>query len=127
MNEPPSFLSIKTEVIVILVLVIINGILAMTEMAMVSSRKARLQQRADNGDKGAQKALDTLKNPNKFLSSIQIGITLVGILAGVFGGATVAENLGAWLTGFPALSQYGPAIGIGVVVVAITYLSLVLG
>ena len=94
MTDPSQALSIKTEIIIILVLVIINGILAMTEMAMVSSRKARLQQRADNGDTGAQKALDTLKNPNKFLSSIQIGITLVGILAGVFGGATVAENLG---------------------------------
>lgn len=127
MNEPPSFLSIKTELIVILALIVINGILAMTEMAMVSSRKARLQQRAENGDMGAQKALDALNNPNRLLSSIQIGITLVGILAGVFGGATVAENLGAWLSGFPSLSQYGQAIGIGVVVVAITYLSLVLG
>lgn len=127
MTDPSQSLSIKTEIIIILVLVIINGILAMTEMAMVSSRKSRLQNRADNGDTGAQKALDALKNPNRFLSSIQIGITLVGILAGVFGGATVAENLGEWLSGFPTLGHYGPAIGIATVVVGITYLSLVLG
>lgn len=108
-------------------LVIVNGIFAMTEMAMVSSRKTRLQNRADKGDTGAQKALDALKDPNRFLSSIQIGITLVGILAGVFGGATVAKNLEVWLSSFSAVGHYGPAIGIGMVVVGITYLSLVLG
>ncbi len=128
MNDTPgSLLSIKTEIAIILILVIINGILAMTEMAMVSSRKARLQQRAENGDMGAQKALDALNNPNRLLSSIQIGITLVGILAGVFGGATVAENLGEWLSSFPIIGHYGPALGISSVVVGITYFSLVLG
>jgi putative hemolysin len=94
MDDPPEFLSIETEIIIVLMLVIVNGIFAMTEMAMVSSRKTRLQNRADKGDTGAQKALDALKDPNRFLSSIQIGITLVGILAGVFGGATVAKDLG---------------------------------
>lgn len=127
MDEPPQFLSIKTEIIIIFLLVIINGVFAMTEMALVSSRKTRLQHRADKGDSGAKKALDALKDPNRFLSSIQIGITLVGILAGVFGGATVAKKLGLWLSGFPVFGHYGPAIGIGVVVVAITYLSLVVG
>ena len=127
MTDTPGSLSITTEVIIILVLVIINGILAMAEMAMVSSRKSRLQSRADNGDMGARKALDALKEPNKFLSSIQIGITLVGILAGVFGGATVAKNLGDWLIGIPIFGRYGHAVGIGTVVVVITYLSLVLG
>jgi putative hemolysin len=127
MDDPPEFLSIETEIIIVLMLVIVNGIFAMTEMAMVSSRKTRLQNRADKGDTGAQKALDALKDPNRFLSSIQIGITLIGILAGVFGGATVAKNLGGWLSGFPAVGHYGPAIGIGTVVVGITYLSLVLG
>ncbi|MBP1749226.1 MAG: hypothetical protein H6Q52_1765 [Deltaproteobacteria bacterium] len=127
MTNTPGSLSIKTEIIIILVLVIINGVFAMTEMAMVSSRKSRLQHRADNGDVGAKKALDALQDPNRFLSSIQIGITLVGILAGVFGGATVAENLGEWLRGIPLFGHYGPAIGIGAVVVVITYLSLVIG
>jgi len=127
MDDPPEFLSIEIEIIIVLMLVIVNGIFAMTEMAMVSSRKTRLQNRADKGDAGAQKALDALKDPNRFLSSIQIGITLIGILAGVFGGATVAKNLGGWLSGFPAVGHYGPAIGIGTVVVGITYLSLVLG
>jgi putative hemolysin len=127
MTDTPEPLSIQTEIIIVLLLVIVNGIFAMTEMAMVSSRKTRLQNRADKGDTGAQKALDALKDPNRFLSSIQIGITLVGILAGVFGGATVAKNLGVWLSGFSAVGHYGPAIGIGAVVVGITYLSLVLG
>jgi len=127
MTDPPESLSIETEIIIILSLVIVNGIFAMTEMAMVSSRKTRLQQRAEEGDIGARKALDALKDPNRLLSSIQIGITLVGILAGVFGGATVAKNLGGWLSGFPVVGHYGPAIGIGTVVVGITYLSLVFG
>jgi putative hemolysin len=127
MTDPPEPLSIQTEIIIVLLLVMVNGIFAMTEMAMVSSRKTRLQNRADKGDTGAQKALDALKDPNRFLSSIQIGITLVGILAGVFGGATVAKNLGGWLSGFPSVGHYGPVIGIGAVVVGITYLSLVLG
>lgn len=127
MANPQEPLSIETEIIIIFLLVIMNGIFAMTEMAMVSSRKTRLQHRAENGDVGAQKALDALKHPNRFLSSIQIGITLVGILAGVFGGATVAKNLGAWLSDFSAVGRYGPALGIGTVVVGITYLSLVLG
>jgi putative hemolysin len=127
MTDPPEPLSIQTEILIVLLLVMVNGIFAMTEMAMVSSRKTRLQNRADKGDTGAQKALDALKDPNRFLSSIQIGITLVGILAGVFGGATVAKNLGVWLSGSSAVGHYGPAIGIGTVVVGITYLSLVLG
>jgi putative hemolysin len=127
MTDMPGSLSIQTEIIIILVLVIINGVLSMTEMAMVSSRKTRLQHRADNGDIGAKKALDALRDPNRFLSSIQIGITLVGILAGVFGGATVAKKLGGWFSGFPVVGLYGPAIGIGTVVVGIAYLSLILG
>ena len=128
MTDPSQSLSIKTEAIIILVLVIINGILAMTEMAMVSSRKSRLQHRADNGDAGAQKALDALKNPNRLLSSIQIGITLVGILAGVFGRCyRCGKSGGEWLSNFPVFGHYGPALGIGTVVVGITYLSLVLG
>ena len=127
MDDPPEPLSIETEIIIILMLVIVNGIFAMTEMAMVSSRRTRLHDRADKGDTGAQKALDALKEPNRFLSSIQIGITLIGILAGVFGGATVAKSLGGWLSGFSVIGQYGQAIGIGIVVVGITFLSLVLG
>lgn len=127
MTNPMESLTLETEIIIILFLVVVNGVLAMTEMAMVSSRKTRLQDRADKGDVGAERALDALKDPNRFLSSIQIGITLVGILAGVFGGATVAKTLGAWLSGVPAIGRYGPAIGIGTVVIAITYLSLVIG
>ncbi|MBA4424114.1 MAG: hypothetical protein C0390_13620 [Syntrophus sp. (in: bacteria)] len=127
MTDTPGSLSISTEIIFILALVIINGVLAMAEMALVSSKKSRLQHLADNGDIGARKALDALNDPNRFFSSIQIGITLVGILAGVFGGATVAKSLGEWLSVLPAVGRYGHTIGIIVVVVGITYLSLVLG
>jgi putative hemolysin len=127
MTDTPGSLSISTEIIIILALVIINGILSMTEMALVSSKKSRLQHLAENGDMGAKKALDALSDPNRFFSSIQIGITLIGILAGVFGGATVAKNLGEWLKGIAFIGRYGHTIGIGVVVVGITYLSLVIG
>lgn len=120
-------MSIQTEIIIILALIVVNGILAMTEMAMVSSRKSRLQQRADDGDAGAEKALDAIGDPNRFLSTIQIGISLVGILAGVFGGATIAKSLGNWLSGIVFIGKYGQAVGIGVVVVGITYLSLIIG
>lgn len=127
MTDTPDSLSIPTEIIIILALVITNGILAMTEMALVSSRKSRLQHLADNGDIGAKKALDALNDPNRFFSSIQIGITLIGILAGVFGGATVAKSLGEWLSVIPVIGRYGHTIGIAAVVVGITYLSLVIG
>jgi putative hemolysin len=127
MTDTPGYMSIPTEIIIILALVITNGILAMTEMALVSSRKSRLQRLADNGDIGAKKALDALNDPNRFFSSIQIGITLIGILAGVFGGATVAKSLGEWLKDISFIGRYGHVVGIGAVVVGITYLSLVLG
>ncbi|OPY67602.1 MAG: Magnesium and cobalt efflux protein CorC [Syntrophorhabdaceae bacterium PtaU1.Bin034] len=116
-----------TEIIIIIALVVVNGVFAMAEMAMVSARKTRLQELAENGDSGAKEALHILKEPNKFLSTIQVGITLVGILAGVFGGATIAEKLSAWLKGIPPLAPYSSHLGIGIVVVGITYLSLVIG
>lgn len=78
------------EIIIIIALIVVNGIFAMTEMALVSSRKTRLHELAENGDVGARDALRVLKEPNRFLSTIQVGITLVGILAGAFGGATIA-------------------------------------
>jgi len=115
------------EIVIILILVFINGLLAMSEIAVVSSRRVRLQQRAEEGEAGAAAALKLLERPASFLSTVQIGITLVGILAGAFGGATLASELGAFLAGIPALSGYAEAIGVGAVVVSITYVSLVLG
>jgi putative hemolysin len=115
------------EIIIILILVLLNGVMAMSEIAIVSSRRVRLQGRAEAGDAGAAAALGLLKKPARFLSTVQIVITLVGILAGAFGGATLASELGAVLARVPALSPYAEAIGVGVVVIAITYVSLVVG
>ncbi len=119
--------SILLEVLFILLLIAANGVFAMSELAVVSARKARLQQWADRGDRKAQAALDLARDPNRFLSTVQVGITLVSTLAGVFGGATIAENLATRLEQLPALAPYAEAIGLAVVVAGIAYVSLVLG
>ena len=118
---------IGLEVFLILLLVIANGIFSMAEMAVVSARKARLRQRAEEGSKRAEVALELAENPNDFLSTVQVGITMIGTLAGAFGGATIAEKLAAYLRQFPAIAQYAESIALGVVVLIITYLSLILG
>jgi putative hemolysin len=115
------------EVILILVLLIANGVFAMSEMAIVSARKTRLQQRAEGGDAGARSALELVGHPNRFLSTVQIGITLIGILAGAYGGATIAEQIGLSLAGVPRIAPYSQPIGLAIVVISITYLSLVIG
>jgi putative hemolysin len=115
------------EILIIFLLLIINGIFAMSEMAIVSARKARLQQQADEGDPKARAALALANNPNDFLSTVQIGITLVGILAGAFGGATIAEELAALLSKVGWLAPYSEAVSVGLVVLVITYFSLVIG
>jgi putative hemolysin len=119
--------NIATEVLLIACLLVLNGLLAMSEIAIVSARKARLRQRADNGDQGAAAALALSEEPARFLSTVQVGITLVGILAGAFGGATIAEQIGVALQTYPLIAAYGEAIGLGVVVLGITYLSLIVG
>lgn len=120
-----SFISL--EILFIFVLIIVNGLLAMAEIAIVSSRKARLQRRAEDGDEKARAALELAKDPSDFLSTVQIGITLVGVLAGAFGGATIAAKLAEWIRVIPALASFSDAIAITVVVLIITYLTLVLG
>jgi putative hemolysin len=119
--------SITTEIIVILLLIAANGLLALGEMAVVSARKARLLKRIEEGDPGARIALEMAKQPTRFFSSIQIGITLIGVLSGAFGGATLAEAIADRLARIPWIAPYGEAIGIGIVVLGITYLTLVLG
>jgi putative hemolysin len=119
--------SITLELIILFLLIIFNGLLSMSELAVISARKARLQQMADEGDAGAAKALALAASPGQFLSTVQIGITLVGILAGAFGGATIARWLGEQLARVPALEDYTDPISVGVVVVIVTYLSLVIG
>jgi putative hemolysin len=115
------------EIPVVVFLILINGLLAMSELALVSSRKSRLEHLADQGSRGARAALRLIEDPSRFLSTVQIGITLVGIIAGAFSGATLGQRLGAWLNTFPSISPYGNSVGIGITVVGITYLSLIIG
>ena len=119
--------TIVFEVTIILLLIIANGVLSMSEMAIVSSRRARLLQLAEHGDKGAASALELSESPNDFLSTVQIGITLVGILTGAFGGATLADELTLLLKPLVGASHYANAIAIGIVVSITTFLSLIVG
>lgn len=123
-NRMPS---IGTEIIIILALILINGLFAMSEMAIVAARRARLQQKAEEGNAGAARALELAGNPTRFLSTVQVGITLIGILTGAFGGATLAEQIGSQISQVEILAPYSKGIGVAIVVLAITYLSLVLG
>jgi putative hemolysin len=115
------------EFILILLLILANGVFAMSEIAVVSARKVRLLQRAQRGDKRAQAALDLAQDPGRFLSTVQVGITLVSVLTGAYGGATLAEHLGAGLKTFPALAPFAENLAFGIVVVGITLLTLVIG
>lgn len=115
------------EIVVILLLVATNGFLAMSEFALVSSRVSRLKQLAADGHNGAARALALIEDPNRFLSTVQIGITLVGITAGAFSGATIGDAFGDWLDGFRLVSPYGNTLGIGVTALAVTYVSVILG
>ena len=115
------------EALIIILLLAANGVFAMAEMAIVSARKARLQQRASKGDVRAKQALEQANNPNELLSTVQIGITLIGILAGAFGGATIAEEIAALFDRVSWLKPYSEAVAVGLVVLVITYLSLIFG
>src|SRR6056297_1599877 len=107
---------IVAEIIIILLLIGANGLFAMAEFAIVAARKTRLRELAEDGDTRAQAALELSEEPNRFLSTVQVGITLVGILAGAFGGATIARVIDGALQAVPILADYGEAIGIGGVV-----------
>ena len=119
--------SLATEVVLILVLLLLNGVFAMSEMALVAARHSRLEQRAEQGDRGARAALQLARHPTAFLSTVQVGITLAGILAGAYGGATIAHELGAMLSTQRWVGGYADQIALALVVAVITYLSLVLG
>lgn len=118
---------LSLEIILVALLILANGFLALAEMAIVSARKARLQQLANEGDAKARIALELAQSPDIFLSTVQIGITLVGILAGVFGGATIADELGKILNGIIWITPYGEAVAIASVVMVITICSLIIG
>jgi putative hemolysin len=119
--------SLITQIVILLALIVVNGFFSMAEIAVLSSRRARLQQRAEEGDPGAKIALELAGSPSRFLSTIQIGITLVGILAGAFGGAIMAEQLAPSLNRLPWIAPHGSAVSLFIVVLAITYLSLIIG
>lgn len=115
------------EILIILFLILLNGIFAMSEIAMVSSRKSRLELAAKRGDKAAKKALELSQNPGKFLSTVQIGITLIGILTGIYSGEKIQDDLVLYLNKFELLKKYSEPIAVSVIVVTLTFFSLVLG
>jgi putative hemolysin len=115
------------QLAIVLLLIVLNGLLAMSELAIISARTSRLQQRADSGSRGARTAIEMGEDPNKFLSSVQIGITLIGIVNGAFGGATLSGPFANFLERIPVLEPYAGSISGVVVVLTITYLSLIIG
>lgn len=115
------------EFLILILLMLLNGVLAMSEAAVIASRRARLQQLAEDGNKGAVAALSLLDRTNHFLSTVQVGITLVGILAGAFGGATIARSLAQRLDDIPAIAPISTSLSLLLVVLLTTYLSLVIG
>lgn len=116
-----------TEIVVVLILILLNGFFAMSEIAIVSSRKSKLEQAAAAGSNGAATALKLLEHPENFLSSVQIGITLVGIISGLYGGVAIVEDLTPIIAGFELFAPNALEISYFVVVGIITYLSLVVG
>lgn len=115
------------QALLVLLLILFNGVLSMAELAVVSSSKPRLKLLADRGSRGARAALALAEDTASFLSTIQIGITLIGVLAGAVGGATLAEGIGALLDRLPAVAPHGETVAMVLVVMVITLLSIVVG
>src|SRR5262245_2995755 len=107
------------ELTIVVVLTLINGLLALAELAVVSSRRARLQSLIDRQVVGARRALALAADPGRFLSTVQIGITLVGVLSGAFSGATLGQRLGSWLAGLGVPQGVADPAGVGIVVAVI--------
>lgn len=116
-----------TEIAIVVVLICVNGLLAMSELAIVSSRPARLKTMVDRNVRGAARALELGANPGKFLSTVQIGITLVGVLSGAFSGATLGDRLSKLLAASGMSAGVAQPLGVGIVVALITYASLIIG
>ncbi len=115
------------DIALIVLLILLNGVFAMSEIAVVSARKARLHGMADDGRPGAQAALSLNNEPSGFLSTVQVGITTVAILSGLLGETVLADPLAVWLSGFPAVAPHARGIALTVVVVGLTYVSVVIG
>ena len=116
-----------SELIVIFVLLLINAFFALSEMAIVSVSRPLLRQMAKQGNSRAELALRLAEDPGKFLSTVQVGITLVGTLAGAYGGATIADKLAPTLDTISWINPYGSTVAVALVVTLITYLSVVIG
>lgn len=120
-------MSFAFELLIILVLVLMNGLFAMSELALVSARRARLEAMARVGRRGARTAITLSQDSGRFLPTVQVGITLIGVLAGAYSGSALAVPLGNWLDTFPAVAPGGQGLAFAAVVVFTTYLSLILG
>jgi len=118
---------LTTELVIILVLTLANGFFAGSEIAIVSARRNRLEMQANAGSRGAQQALNLSERPDRFLATVQVGITLIGTFSAAFGGARIGDILADWLAEIPVLMPYAESLALGIVVVGITYLSLVIG
>ncbi|HET6618454.1 MAG TPA: hemolysin family protein [Dongiaceae bacterium] len=127
MSEDLSGASLLFEIAVVLLLILLNGFFAMSELAIVSSRRARLKLLADQGHRGARRALRLVEEPTQFLATVQIGITLIGIVAGAYSGATLSAPLAGLIQGWPLVGDHAFPLAVTLVVAAITYLSLVVG
>lgn len=119
--------SILTELLILLGLLMLNGVFAMAETALISARRARLEMMAQEGHKNAQRAMELQADPGIFLSTVQVGITLVGIIAGAASGAGLARELEPWMHAVPWLGQWAPTLSMVIVVSVITFLSVVVG
>ncbi len=115
------------EILFILGLIALNGLFAMSEIAMVSARRSKLEHSAANGDRKSAQVLSMLSNPGKFLSTVQIGMTFVNIFTGVYSGASIASKVAVWLDQFPSLQPYSHSLAITLVVILITFFTLVIG
>jgi putative hemolysin len=115
------------EITIILFLILLNGVFSMSEIALISARKNRLENAAKKGNTGAQAALELSNNPTKFLSTVQIGITLIGILTGIFSGDTITNDVKLFYEGFERTKPYADSLSVATVVIILTFFSLVLG
>src|SRR5262245_29325496 len=114
-------------IFILLLLMAVNALFAMAEMSIVSSRKARLQQMANEGNTGAATALELSAHPDRFLSTVQIGLTLISILAGAFGERSLVASVSKRLESYPQIAGYSETLGFALVIVVLTYVTLVIG
>jgi putative hemolysin len=120
-------MNIGLEIVIVFLLILLNGFFALSETSILASRKARLQQRVNEGDAKARMALTLAENPNRFLPTVQVGITLIGVLTGAVGGAVFADPLSVMMSRIPALVPYAHSVSLAIVVILITFFSMLVG